>query len=107
MAGRRAPLCALTASTRERAILVGLETRRLPSRGSTPNEVPFDAAESLEELSALAESAGAAVIERILQSRPAPDAATLIGSDGLHPTEAGYRRIAEIFFTAIRQHLEE
>ncbi len=35
-----------------------------------------------------------------------PDAATLIGSDGLHPTEAGYRRIAELFFAAIRAELE-
>ena len=35
------------------------------------------------------------------------DAATLIGSDGLHPTEAGYRRIADIFFTAIRAALEQ
>ena len=34
------------------------------------------------------------------------EAATLIGSDGLHPTEAGYRRIAEIFFAAIRSELE-
>ena len=24
------------------------------------------------------------------------EAATLIGSDGLHPTEAGYRRIADV-----------
>jgi lysophospholipase L1-like esterase len=36
-----------------------------------------------------------------------PEAATLIGSDGLHPTEAGYRRIAELFFAAIRTELEE
>lgn len=36
-----------------------------------------------------------------------PDAATLIGSDGLHPTEAGYRRIADVFFAAIRTELEE
>lgn len=36
-----------------------------------------------------------------------PDAATLIGSDGLHPTEAGYRRIADLFFTAIRTALQE
>ena len=36
-----------------------------------------------------------------------PDAATLIGSDGLHPTEAGYRRIADLFFAAIRGALEE
>lgn len=36
-----------------------------------------------------------------------PEAATLIGSDGLHPTEAGYRRIAEIFFGAISRDLEQ
>ena len=36
-----------------------------------------------------------------------PDALNVIGVDGLHPTEAGYRRIAEIFFTTIRQQLEQ
>ena len=36
-----------------------------------------------------------------------PEAATLIGSDGLHPTEAGYRKIADLFFAAIRAELEE
>jgi lysophospholipase L1-like esterase len=35
------------------------------------------------------------------------DASTLIGSDGLHPTEAGYRRIADLFFAAIKGALEE
>ena len=35
------------------------------------------------------------------------DAATLIGSDGLHPTEAGYRKIADLFFSAIKAALEE
>ena len=35
-----------------------------------------------------------------------PDAAALIGDDGLHPTEAGYRRVAELFFAAIRTDLE-
>jgi lysophospholipase L1-like esterase len=35
-----------------------------------------------------------------------PDAATLLGSDGLHPTEAGYRRIADLFFAAIRSSLQ-
>jgi lysophospholipase L1-like esterase len=34
------------------------------------------------------------------------DAATLIGSDGLHPTESGYRKIADLFFAAIRTALE-
>ena len=36
-----------------------------------------------------------------------PDAATLIGSDGLHPTEAGYRKIADVFFAAVKGALEE
>jgi len=40
----------------------------------------MDANESLDELHSLAESAGAEVIERVLQVRPAPDPATLIGS---------------------------
>ena len=35
-----------------------------------------------------------------------PDAASLIGSDGLHPSEAGYRFIAQMFFEAIRRELE-
>jgi lysophospholipase L1-like esterase len=35
-----------------------------------------------------------------------PDAAILIGSDGLHPTESGYRKIADLFFAAIRSALE-
>ncbi len=35
------------------------------------------------------------------------EAGSLIGSDGLHPTEAGYRRIADLFFTAVRATLEE
>lgn len=30
----------------------------------------------------------------------------LLGLDGLHPNEAGYRRMAELFFEAIRQKLE-
>jgi len=36
-----------------------------------------------------------------------PDAQNVIGVDGLHPTEAGYRRIAELFFAAIASRLEE
>jgi len=59
---------------------VGLETRSSASRTTLPDSAPFDASESLEELAILAESAGAEVLERILQSRPAPDAATLVGA---------------------------
>jgi lysophospholipase L1-like esterase len=35
------------------------------------------------------------------------EAEQLVGSDGLHPTEAGYRRIADLFFASIKTELEE
>lgn len=36
-----------------------------------------------------------------------PQMETLIGIDGLHPTEAGYRRIADLYFAAIKAELQE
>lgn len=56
--------------------MVGVEwTRRsAASRGAT-----LPAEESLDELAELASSAGAEVAGRVMQSRPTPDAATLIG----------------------------
>jgi len=65
----------LEESVRERALLVGLELtgKRYRLENTTPEE-------SLEELGVLAESAGADVLEQILQTRTAPDAATLVGS---------------------------
>ena len=51
------------AETPERALLVGIDTEK-----------------SLEELAALAESAGAQVVGRCLQKRPKPDTATFVGS---------------------------
>ena len=66
----------------ERAILIGLELKSR-ARKSAVDAAPFTAEESLEELKALAESAGAEVEESLIQTRPAPDAATLIGSGKL------------------------
>ncbi|MFB3828705.1 MAG: GTPase HflX [Bryobacteraceae bacterium] len=40
----------------------------------------YTAEESITELAELAESAGASVIDRVVQCRPAPEAATLVGS---------------------------
>ncbi len=64
---------------REGAILVGLDLKR-HTRASAGDTRELTAAESLDELAALAESAGAEVIARVLQSRDAPEAATLIGA---------------------------
>ena len=65
----------------ERAILVGVELKSRSRRSA--DHISYTAEESLEELKALAESAGAAVQEVVIQSREAPDAATLIGSGKL------------------------
>lgn len=66
-------------ASEEIAILVGLKlTARRKSAGA-PESI-ITAEESLEELGALAESAGARVAERWIQTRPRSDAATFIGS---------------------------
>jgi lysophospholipase L1-like esterase len=52
----------------------------------------------------LARGEGAVLVD--LYSALLPNVSTYIGSDGLHPTEAGYRRMADAFFDAIRQSLE-
>ena len=69
----------------ERAILAGLEiTGRAGSRFTKASDkLDYSAEESLEELSVLADSAGARVVDRVLQSRERPEAATLIGSGKL------------------------
>lgn len=64
--------------TQERAILVGLEWKG-PSAAAAPAR-DYSPEESLQELAALAESAEAEVLERVLQSRIRPQAATLIGA---------------------------
>jgi len=66
---------------------VGLHVKRRPSAGhhSEPETTPE---ESLEELAVLAESAGATVADRLLQSRGAADSATLIGSGKLTEAQA-------------------
>jgi GTP-binding protein HflX len=71
----------------ERAILVGLDLKSRSHRGSNPRSSADPGAnaveESLDEMRSLADTAGAHVEETIVQSRPAPDSATLIGSGKL------------------------
>jgi len=65
----------------ERAILVGVELKSRSRPGA--DRISYTTEESLEELKVLAESAGASVEETLVQSREAPNAATLIGSGKL------------------------
>ena len=74
----------------ERAILVGLELKGRAGRRPVGSQEPdlSEADSSVEELEALAASAGAAVVEKIIQSRARPEAATLIGSGKLEELNA-------------------
>ncbi|MCR5783906.1 MAG: GTPase HflX [Clostridia bacterium] len=65
------PEIGTNANRPERALLAGIDTGE------------YDAEVSLDELSALCESAGAEVIGRLVQSRSAPDGATFFGSGKL------------------------
>jgi GTPase len=64
------------AAEQERTLIVGVDIAGVLRRDGMSNS----AEESLDELKVLAESAGAVVVDRILQHRPALEAATLIGS---------------------------
>jgi GTPase len=66
----------------ERAVLVGVEFtgRRAWRKDSRIEPDAAGPEESLAELASLARSAGAAIFDQVIQTRPAPDPATLIGS---------------------------
>lgn len=70
----------MAVTSEERAILVGLD---LKSRLRPGSGAGADLEESLEEMKSLAGTAGARVEETVVQSRQAPDSATLIGSGKL------------------------
>ena len=75
----------------ERTLIVGVELTRTPGLATLNSDAKVDAEESLAELATLADSAGARVLERMIQERPAIDPATVVGSG----------KVAEI-----RQHIE-
>ena len=66
------------ASRTARAILAAVEWKS--RRASSQPSHRLDAEESLEELRELAVSAGATVVDTVLQIREAPEAATLVGA---------------------------
>lgn len=85
-------------------VFVGSMIPQVPSRprGNTPTSELLAYNATLQLMS---QQEGIVFVD--LYNAMLADAATLIGSDGLHPTEAGYRRMADVFFEAIRGNLEE
>jgi GTP-binding protein HflX len=70
---------------RERAALVGLASRRSNRH---------DAEQSLEELAGLADAAGADVVYKTIQERPAPDPASFVGKGKLEELAAACARVS-------------
>ncbi len=68
---------------RERALLAGLELKGRPGSRADAAGHTQSAEDSLRELAILAESAGARVLDKVLQTRERPEPATLIGSGKL------------------------
>ncbi|MBM3724312.1 MAG: GTPase HflX [Acidobacteria bacterium] len=64
----------------EKAILVGIAVQKGDARGRAPDHAGDNPEESLMELAVLVESAGAEVLECLLQNRDQALASTLIGS---------------------------
>lgn len=75
---------------------------------SIPNRLRSQPADTLllfnDAVRALANSEGAVLVD--LHQAMQPNVLTLIGIDGLHPNEAGYARMAELFGLAIRAEFE-
>jgi lysophospholipase L1-like esterase len=70
-------------------------------RGFNPNGV----APANDQIRAMAASEGAVYVDLFSAFGGTPG--TLIGPDGLHPTQAGYAKIADTFYDEIRRRLED
>lgn len=76
-----------------------------PSRPGGARSVPLALIQSLNNnIRSTVRGEGAVLVD--LFEALSPDVSRYIGIDGVHPTEAGYRKIAETFYEAIRLDLE-
>lgn len=76
-----------------------------PSRPGLRSSIPNTAVQAYNDrLREVARGEGAVFVD--LYGAMIAGVETYIGSDGLHPTEAGYRKMAETFLSAIQANLE-
>jgi lysophospholipase L1-like esterase len=76
-----------------------------PTRPIGPRAVPLELVQALNaQIRSTASGEGAVLVD--LYGALVSDITRYIGSDGIHPTEAGYARIADTWLAAIRADLE-
>lgn len=83
-------------------VFVGSMVPTIPGRQRS--QVAADLEAYNARLRRMAAEEGATFVD--LYTPLVPEVLSVIGIDGLHPTEAGYRRLAQIYFDAIRTSLE-
>jgi len=83
-------------------MFVGSMAPTIPGRQRSQNPSDLVAYNAKLQQMAIAEEAVYVDLYNALSA----DVNTVIGVDGLHPTEAGYKRIADLFFAAIQANLE-
>ncbi len=91
------------AQSRNARVFVGSMLPTVPGRRlsqPTANVVAFNTS-----IQAMAVQQGLVYVD--LYNTLLPEAALILSDDGLHPTMFGYRRIADVFFDAIRNNLEQ
>jgi lysophospholipase L1-like esterase len=94
---------ALAADARNRHVRVFIVN--LPPTKAGRRRVPLSTIQAFNDrLRVVARGEGALLID--VFSALLPDVDAMVGSDGLHLTEAGYRRVGETVFAAIRDDLE-
>jgi lysophospholipase L1-like esterase len=96
---------AMMAEARNRRVGRVFTLNMAPSRPGGNNSLPLTSVQAFNErLERAVRGEGAVYVD--IYSALLPDVNTYMGRDGLHPTEAGYRKIAETLLTAIRNTLE-
>ena len=87
-----------------RGVRVFLATPAPGRPGGTKTIAPFFLVDYANRMRDIAAREGAVLVD--MYNLLLPDVTRYIGIDGVHPNEAGYARIAELWFDAIRNNLE-
>jgi len=94
----------MAAEARNRGMRVFVATASPPRPGGNRTIAQVFIDDWNNRMRALAANQGAVLVD--IYSAMLPDVTRYIGVDGLHPNEAGYAKIADVFFQAIQANFE-
>ena len=95
----------MAAEARQRGVRVFIATLAPPIPGGSRANNPDMVSAFNDGMREIASTQGAVLVD--VYAALLPDVTHNIGVDGLHPTELGYHRIADTFFSAVQRELEK